>query len=678
MRYFILLLSLSFWTTLARSSPVTQSTLPVVYSGISTYTQSSFTTNLMTQLHLRKTGVNPAGGDNYSATVIYHLGDDGSNEYTAANYSFATVDPTTRKMVLSPALVDNDSLTGLPAIELIFNEALDAATGIITNNLNVQIGTVALRQGWDYDKTIPVEQRYGGIYDISCPEAPHALMRMATQVAITPNRTVSSIGSIGGILDNEIVYVGSVSSSYGTDIQKASTVAAFFSSARSNLVQRQLILRERSNEWICDRLSQTELLCRSSYHGACTLQKTAEIHKSLVKRSSLGSAKVSIGKPVSESESVAETEATCGDWMKQYYGFLEHRLGNQLQPIKINMRSIKRLNPSGKPACDVLVAVELSFVSSRRPLDPKVTVPYGTLVYNFIARDIDVTALDLNVSPVGASEISLRIHRDHANNFSFDWFSSLFGAVGNILVSLDPTNPELPRPEDHNSVYGLTDFYESEHRGDNYNVMSLKAQARTTVDFFGLSRNPYNGIELQGWLIKRNEKLAAEDSPRSSVQSSAYYDFYTNFFLLQFNCLVFGQVTTQGFETHSLTPGPLFSITQKGFLPSKWTRVLTDDSLQTKIRAILQPNNQPMSESLQHQYLMTFVTKLPNVKRLLFMQGSTFYSTKDWGPINGWTKVATRPVTSDWVDKKTVFLIVRFTDDTARQVELPLEHSDAP
>jgi hypothetical protein len=69
---------------------------------------------------------------------------------------------------------------------------------------------------------------------------------------------------------------------------------------------------------------------------------------------------------------------------------------------------------------------------------------------------------------------------------------------------------------------------------------------------------------------------------------------------------------------------------------------------------------------------MLFMTQDTTIKRITFVQSDTFYSTKDWGALGGWSKVTSREVTSDWTRKSSVKVLVRYWDDRLVEGELPL------
>lgn len=652
----------SFAAVSAKSSP------PIVYTGMTTFPQTDGTPiYLITRLHLIKTGVNPAGGDNYRAIVIHHLSDDGSNEYTTFNYAFTTINPKTRRLVLSPS-VNTEASPKLPEWDLTFDESFEVATGSMTNHFIAErSGTVSLRQGWDYDKSLPVETRYGGMYDISCPEAPHAVMAQAKRVLISPHRAPSFVSEISGSLDSDMTYVGGVVTGY-LALAPNATVGAVFHTGRVKFIQRKLVLMESRNEWTCDRLDQQKMLCRSTYHGACELRKIDDNHESLQTRAPVVTKKIEI--PTQSTRTDTEPPE-CQEWDRTFYGFLRHRVGARLQAMKIDMRTLSRLDESGKTVCDLQVNGRLSFGSNGKLSLRSTEMDNGTIIYKFPVKTIDPGARMIQINSTRPAEIILTIRRFGDDQFSFDWISDIFGFIGDVVVSENPDDSDLPTVADRESFQGLTDYFQSERFGDQFLFMSMKTTPRITTSW-GHEENPFAAVEVNGWILQRHDRIAVEDSPRFAIRPDIYFDFYTNYFTLMDGNIISGQLTPTGLVTRSIRTG-LYAVFQMDFMRHTWTRVPFDSTLPQSIKASLQPlsSGAPSGSSGQRskKFNMVFATQLPDVKRITFLQSDIFYSTTDWGSMGTWKKVVSREVMSDWENRKSVTVFVRYVDDRLVMVE---------
>ena len=666
----------SFAATSAMSTP------PIVYTGIATFTLADNTPiHLLTRLHLIKTGTNPAGGDNYRAIVIQHLGDDASNEYTTYNYAFTTIDPKTRKVVLSPA-VNTAASTQLPEFELTFDPSLEHAEGTMTHHfLSAKSGSVQLRNGWEYDKNAPIESRYGGLYAISCPEAPHALMGQAKKILIAPHKAPSFLNEINGALDSDVTYMAGVVTSFGA-VPPNATVAAVLREGRAKFMVRKLVMMEGRNEWTCDRQDQETLLCRSTYHGACELHKIGDIHHSITERSIVQTEKIRIKSP---ELPVMNRDFDCESWNRTFYGYLRHRIGARLQPLKIEMRTLTRLDETGSHVCDIQVTGRLSFASHRILNIHSTESDSGTIIYKFPLKTISTSALTLQLVATNPSEIILTIRRQQPQGFSFDWVSQIFGVIGDVVVSDDPNDKSLPKITEEDALQGLNNHFQSERFGDQFLFMSLKTTPRL-LPAYGAENNPFAGVEVGGWILQRNEKTPVEDAPRFAIRPDMYFDFYTNYFTMMDGNFIVGEITPLGLTTHEIRPGQ-FSIFNFHFMKHNWTKIPYASDISKTISAELQslkpspaspshaspspaspsPNANP---SKMHQ--MLFMTQDTAIKRITFVHSDTFYSTKDWGALGGWSKVTSREVTSDWTRKSSVKVLVRYWDDRLVEGELPL------
>lgn len=657
--------------TSANSSP------PIVYTGITTLPQDNGTEiHLITRLHLIKTGLNPSGAASYRAIMIHHLGDDGSNEYNTYNYAFTTVDPQSRRLVLSAA-VNTEASPKLPQVELTFDSSFEKAEGKITNEfISQKTGSVSLTAGWDYDKSVEVESRFGGVYEISCPDAPHGLMAQAKRIMITPNRFSSVVFDNAGTLDSDINYTANIVTGYFASNGR-STVAAMLNGGRLKLQQRRLTMMESRNEWRCDRVDQKTLSCNSSLYGICALKKLEEIHQSAEVRVPIQSEKVKV--PDAPLRTF-DDNVDCGYWDKTFYGYLKHRIGAKMQPMKISMRSLSRVDESGKSVCDLQVTGRLSFATRGILSLASTESENGTIIYKFPVKTIDPKSSSIQMVSSFPSEIILTIRRHPGCDFAFDWMSKIFGFVGDVIVSRNPEDPGLPKISKEDALQGLSDQFRSEQFDNEFEFMGIKTTPRLMPPFGVGDNNPFSGVEVGGWITLRKDSVPLEDSLRYAIKPDAFFDYYTNFFTLMTGNLLVGQVNPEGLVTRQIRGTP-FSIHDLNFFRRHWTRIQVDNHAAEAVVATLQvvPAGRSIggvSYSADKFYDLVLSSKDESIKRITLVAEGVYYSTTDWGKIGSWNRVMSRPVEKIWIKRNSVTLLILYNDDRLIQAEIPLQRAN--
>ena len=477
-------------------------TAPIVYTGIASLKLASdaVTDKFITRLHIIRTSQTGADIPAYRATLIFYLSTDASNEYSTINYDSVHINAERRQIILT---------TGrLPVVILDFDHSMQKGKARFIS-LGREVGSIDLTNGWDYPLDADVEQNYAGIYDANCP-----VIRLGgagtyhiKEIMIVPNRTNPDLQDVVP-MNNDMSYAGASSCAVFGD----ETCTVFYG-GRAQLLERRLILFEGQNAWTCQRGPVGSLSCTSPMYD-CNLKKKMEIHIPYKERAALPFAPFRFLERIPTPSVPNDIDSDCAKWAGERTGMVHHRLGDRSQPVSLHMASWVEVDAQGRHQCAIDIHGELHFYTYSE------TPEY--IVYSFPTTYVVPGAERVVMTSVSPSEITLELWHDLDGSFNGNWISNIIGYVGSIYLVTQERSGEISTPSISHGVFGLSGKYTKSILPGMWIEFRSFPRAKDPM----YHPNPYYSCELEGGI------QLLPDLPPLKVNRNAYYDFYTNYFLL--------------------------------------------------------------------------------------------------------------------------------------------------
>jgi len=517
----MLLLLVAIDTACLSASPQEVSnSSPVVYSGNLRVKNGDEILRFIARLHLIPSGFYSSGVARYRATMIYHLGDDASNEYVAHHYLYGSFHVEKRQLILSGEQLI-DPAHRYPVIVLQFDQDGFLANGTV-DSLGERIGELDLKSGWEYPAE-NVEMRYGGIYSAVCSHSFGGVLDRTNEISIVPSRMNGNTSDIDAF-DNDMFYSANGLAFNRFQETGSGTSTAFLPIGRSILLKRRLIFSHRTGALSCRRIDAQHLSCTGTHFGECKLKKKFEIHQSLNTRNDIPFDRISFARHPKQS---AQTNSECESLPRKLYGYLNHRIGDRLQPISVQIGSYRKYDTSGSEKCFLTINAHLAFDSWKWSSETLDQYSQGQLVFRFEPIPADLWGDDIVLRSISPQEISLRLKKTRDGKIHFSWYSDVAGYIGELFLSENPDDPALPEVGKEKSVHGIVGAFSGERsKSGAYDKFQIRAFARSV----GPARdpNPYGSMQFEG--IYKHFGVFNQSEVKvlwSPLVPTNYFDYYT-------------------------------------------------------------------------------------------------------------------------------------------------------